>query len=380
MTGEHVRPLKVALVSHYFPPHVGGIENVVSAEASNLAGRGHTVEVLTTSENLSTTVEPAADGYTIRRVAAWNGIEKRLAVPFPLPAPWSVLAFWRAIRAADVVHVHDIFYLTTWLAAVCAVLARKPLVLTQHVHFVVHDSRLVMAVQRAVYATVGRLLVRIARRMVYINTAVEEFLVGLGASPDRLTFLPNGVDTSLFRPADEGEKSAVRKFWGFCESKVLALFVGRFVPKKGYPIVAAAAGDAYQVVFAGGLDEPADDRSRYLGTLSTEDLAQVYRACDIFVLPSTDEGFPLSVQEAMASGLPVVTTDDPAYRIYQLDRDKVSLVLPTVDGVRQALERISADAALRDDMSRYSRDFAVDNFRWLSHTHGLERTYHEAMG
>ncbi|MGJ0151748.1 glycosyltransferase family 4 protein [Streptomyces sp. CH8.1] len=77
--------------------------------------------------------------------------------------------------------------------------------------------------------------------------------------------------------------------------------------------------------------------------LSAEDLADAYRACDVFALPSTAEGFPLTVQEAMASGLPVVTTDDPGYAPYGLDRGVALLVPRTVPALRAALDGLVAD-------------------------------------
>jgi glycosyltransferase involved in cell wall biosynthesis len=369
---------RVLLVSHYFPPHMGGIENVVAGEARHLVKAGHDVTVLTTSPGGRAGTTLSGDGYVVVRMPTWNGIERATGVPFPLVAPWSVLRAARLVRRVDVVHVHDLLYVTTWLAALLARLLRRPYVLTQHVGLVAHPSRAVEGVQRLVHATIGRVVVTGAASVVHLNGGVAEFLRGVGARDDQLRFVVNGTDTDLFHAADAVSKAALRASFDVPATGVLALFAGRFVPKKGYDIVLAAAGEGYTLVLAGG-DEPVNRPGVIMaGRMPPERLADLYRACDVFVLPSVAEGFPLTVQEAMATGLPIVTTDDPGYAPYGLDRELVALVEPTVDAVRSALQRIAGDAQLRDRMGAYSAEVADRRFTWSEHVRALEAIYAEA--
>jgi D-inositol-3-phosphate glycosyltransferase len=381
-------PLKVLLVSHYYPPHLGGIENVVHSEARHLTAAGVEVTVLTSGERSSVTDE---DGVRVVRVRAWNGLERKAGVPFPIPGPKLLRRAVRWARWADVVHIHDAFYLTSWAALTAAKLTRTPTVATQHVALVHHDSAAVGLVQKAVYATAGRLLMRGARSVFTMNSDVAAFVRGLGARPERVRHLPNGVDTALFRPVrDAAEQAAERERLGLPRDGVLVLFVGRFVPKKGFDLLLAAHGGhygdgddpGYRLVFAGGPAEAlADvgDSAIYLGSLAPADVAAAYRACDVFALPSTSEGFPLTVQEAMSSGIAVVTTDDSGYAAYDLDRDRVSLVDRDTETLRVRLREIAADSESRLQMGKYAREYAVERFAWPDHASQLIEAYRSAI-
>lgn len=373
-------PLRVLLVSHYYPPHLGGIENVVHSEARHLTAAGVQVTVLTSGERSGVADE---DGIRVVRVRAWNGPERKAGVPFPIPGPQLLRRAMRWTRWADVVHIHDAFYLTSWAALTAAKLTRTPTVATQHVALVHHDSAAVGLVQKAVYATAGRLLMRGARAVFTMNSDVAAFVRGLGAPPERVHHLPNGVDTELFRPVrDAAEQAAERERLGLPRDGVLVLFVGRFVPKKGFDLLLAADDPGYRLAFAGGPAEAlagAADSALYLGSLAPAEVAAAYRACDVFALPSTSEGFPLTVQEAMSSGIAVVTTDDSGYAAYDLDRDRVSLVDRDTETLRVRLREIAADSELRRQMGKYAREYAVERFAWPDHASRLIEAYRSAV-
>jgi len=381
MSDDARGPLRVLLVSHYYPPHLGGIENVVHAEARHLTAAGVEVTVLTSGERSSVTEE---DGVRVVRVRAWNGLERKAGVPFPVLGPKLLRRALRWARWADVVHIHDAFYLTSWAALTAAKLTGTPTVATQHVAMVHHDSAAVSLVQKVVYATAGRLLMRSARSVFTMNSDVAAFVRNLGARPEHVHHLPNGVDTELFRPArDAAEQAAERKRLGLPAEGALVLFVGRFVPKKGFDLLLAADDPGYRLVFAGGPSEELDgapDSVIYLGSLAPADVAAAYRACDVFALPSTSEGFPLTVQEAMSSGLAVLTTDDSGYAAYELDRDRVSLVGRDTETLRVRLREIAADSELRGQMGKYAREYAVEHFAWPDHASMLIESYRSAIG
>jgi glycosyltransferase involved in cell wall biosynthesis len=359
---------------------VGGIEMVARQEAVRLAARGVEVTVLTSGDRSAVTQE---DGVRVVRVAAWNGTERRAGVPFPVLSPRLLPTALRWARWADVVHLHDCLYLTSWASGLAAALTRTPHVLTQHVGLVAHPSALVQLVQRAVYTMAGRPLMRRARRVHTLNASVTAFVRAHGVRPERLRHLPNGVDTGLFRPAASGaERVRCRERLGLPHHRPLVLFVGRLVPKKGYDLLLEAADGGYDLVFAGD----GDDRAltgrpdvHHLGALAPELLADAYRACDVFALPSTAEGFPLTVQEAMASGLPVLTTDDPGYAPYRLDGSQAVLVPRRVEELRAGLHDLMHDSARREQLGDSARRYAETRFAWEEHVSTLLGSYSDAL-
>ncbi|MGH6655634.1 MAG: glycosyltransferase family 4 protein, partial [Actinocrinis sp.] len=294
--------LRVLLVCHYYPPHVGGIENVVRDEAVRLAELGHQVTVLTTGERTSVVDEIDDDGnrVSVVRIAAWNVAERRAGVPFPIPSPRLLSSALSWARRADVVHVHDCFYLTSWAAAFASALVRVPLVLTQHVAVVDHPSSVVTAAQKLVYGTVGRALLRRAATVFTINEYIARFVGTLGAASAKVVVLGNGVDGQLFRPpSGESERLRLRARFGLPEGRILALFVGRLVPKKGIDLVLEAADEAFDLVVVGSGAAGAlrgRERVHFLGGQPTRTVAEIYRACDLFVLPAAGEVFPLVVK------------------------------------------------------------------------------------
>ncbi|MFI8106673.1 glycosyltransferase family 4 protein [Streptomyces sp. NPDC086023] len=373
--------LHVLLVSHYYPPHIGGIEIVVRREAEGLLAAGAEVTVLTSGDRSSVCVQ---DGVRVVRVAAWNAAERRAGMPFPLFSPALLPVVVRLARRADVIHVHDCLYLSSWAAGLAARLTRTPYVLTQHVAVVDHPSRLVRAVEQLLYALAGKSLLRHARTVFTLNASVGAFVRACGARDQR--HLANGTDTMLFCPAaDEEERRLLRRRLGLPSDRLLVLFVGRLVAKKGYDLLLASHSPeaGYDLVLCGDGDaRPLAGRPgvHHLGGLSPAEVAGAYRACDVFALPSTREGFPLSVQEAMASGLPVVTTDDPGYAPYGLDRTQVSLLPREPSVLAGQLRELAADPQRRARMAGYSRAYAERAFAWDEHVRTLLAHYSGLRG
>lgn len=373
--------MKILIVSSYFPPHLGGLEVVAQNQAKELARHGESVSVLTSAVGDKPGRQHHKDGYEIYRLSAWNFSEK-FGAPFPIFSPKLLWACYKLIKNSDIVHIHDVFYISSWAAAFWAVILRRPLILTQHVALIPHPSKLVRFVQVAVYATMGRFILASSYKIIIFNGRVKDFLTNRRVSEQKLAVITNGTNLELFHPASLATRKALRKKYKLPSNKVLALFVGRFVPKKGFDKLIKSAGDDYTIVLAGGstpAQHKSDKRLMFAGSLTQEELADMYRACDIFVLPSEGEGLPLSMQEAMASGLPIIAGDDVGYDLYEFDCNLLKFINPSVEEIKSSLRKVTHNSELRKAMSNYSAGYAKKNFKWGEHASKLHTLYTEAL-
>jgi D-inositol-3-phosphate glycosyltransferase len=151
--------LRVGVVAQHYPPHVGGLEVVAERVARGLAERGHDVDVLTSADPAPVGRTVEAGGVAVHRVRAGTWLE-RFGVPFPFFSPVLLTQAWRMARRCDVVQVHDMLYLSSWVVALACRLTRTPYVVTQHVGMVDHPSRIVRAAQVLVLRTVGAMVLR----------------------------------------------------------------------------------------------------------------------------------------------------------------------------------------------------------------------------
>lgn len=315
-SAEGTRPLRVTLVTHYFPSHRGGVEAVAWEIASRLASSGK-VSIAWYS-SATDAAPPELPGLRCVPVRACNSIERKLGIPFPLWSPRGLARLVRAVRESDAVHVHDFLYQPNLVAWAAARLSRRPVIVTQHVGMIPYRNPALRALLAAANWLLGRLVLGSAAQALFVSDVVRQYfgdLVRFRRPPLRV---PNGVDVAIFRPADEQRRHALRSQLAGDATAPLLLFAGRFVEKKGLHLLHRLARDLPQVrwVFAGwGPLEPAHWALPNVSVhrnLTKDQLVPLYQAADLLVLPSVGEGFPLVVQEAMACGTPALVGDETA--------------------------------------------------------------------
>jgi len=227
---------------------------------------------------------------------------------------------------------------------------------------------------------IGKKNLLLSDQITTLSVPLKKMVVGMGIPEEKVEYISNGVDTDFFYPASAEEKRALRRKWNFPEQIPLILSIGRFVPKKGLDIFIGAADPEYQLVLVSR-----GNFNRYLTTakgkviildpMPQENLKEVYQACDIFVLAGVGEDvFSLVLMEALACGLPVITSNDPFYRRY-VDEGNVMLEEPTSETIRKSIKKILNDKNLYERMSRYSRAMAIEKFSWDSRMQEYVRMY-----
>jgi glycosyltransferase involved in cell wall biosynthesis len=307
--------MKVLIVTHYFDSHSGGIERVARELFHRLAKPE--CHVTWAAANVSAPPVDLEHGSSLP-LSAWNGLEKAIGVPLPVPSPISLACLWSAVAASDVVLLHDCLYLSNIAAFVFARLRRVPVVIVQHIATIPYSNFALATLMKLGGAIITRPMLRGAHQVAFVSEITQRHFSQLRfVRPPVLLF--NGVNTQIFYPpADDSAKAALRAHLGLAKGKLVVLFVGRFVEKKGLSIMKKMVQRAPEMTwaFAGsGPLHPSDwglGNVRVYARLRGESLADLYRAADVFVLPSTGEGFPLVIQEALACGLPIVCSAETA--------------------------------------------------------------------
>ena len=319
-------------------------------------------------------------------------------VPLPMARSLSPIAQWRAFRSLlrlireerpDIVHAHmPISGLLARLAArLCGV---RTVAYTCH-GFLFNQPAPMW--RRGLALVLEWLAGRITD--IYFTVSIEE-----AADARRLHIhrhpvaVGNGRDPALFRP-DRVRRGEIRRELGVPEDRVVVIAVSRLVRHKGYPELLEAMvavpdaelwvvgerlasdhGERLEADFARAAGREAlGPRLRRLGYRN--DVAALLAAADIFVLPSHFEGLPMSVIEAMLTGLPVVASDIRGPR-EQLIEGQTGLLVPAGHPVplSAALSRLVADAGLRVRMGEAGRLRASDLYdeaRVVAHTADLLR-------
>ncbi|HCE45609.1 MAG TPA: hypothetical protein DET40_18870 [Lentisphaeria bacterium] len=228
---------------------------------------------------------------------------------------------------------------------------------------------------------------------VALTPDVREEYEKLGIPNEKIRIIPNGVDTAKFADIKSRlDRKAVRRKFGLDENKVLILTVGRYHPKKGFDLIPAVAqilkdkGLDFQWIVAGmntseilrkfpgrcGDVKSIENFAKSGGetfSLPSNDLIELYCASDIFVLPTLIETFGMVLVEAMAAGLPIVTTDAPGVRDVISDNvNGLKAPAGNPEALADAVCSLIKDTALSGRLSETSIRQAKEFYDWKSVT------------
>ena len=306
--------MKLLMVSHYFESHRGGIEIVAGQLARALGRLGNDVIWLATD---ATPPPAGTESFTPVAVRAINTSEKYLGLPFPVPTPGALLRIYHEVYWADAVLLHDTLYPTSFATFAFAYFVRKPVIIIAHVGAVPYRNPLLRSIMSVANRVVARPLLARCDRVAFISEITARYFSEVPFRSPPVLIL-NGVDPGIFSPVSPDQKQKLRRDLGFALDRTIALFVGRFVEKKGLDILSRMARLRPDIIWAfagwGHLDPCRWGLTNVIvfSGLRGISLTQLYRASDLFVLPSKGEGFPLVIQEALACGLPVVCSAETA--------------------------------------------------------------------
>ncbi len=362
----------------------GGQEIRILSEADGLIARGHDVHLVCPAE-----------------ARIYDEGKKRGIPTTALPigrknlAGLMALRRWLATHPVDIVNSHSSTdsWLTALALATTSTGKKPPLVRTRHISAPIPDN----------FAT-RWLYTRASTHIVTTGEKLRNTLIaGNGYPAAQITSVPTGIDTGWFHPPEAGERTAARAALGLPENALLIGIVATLRSWKGHRyLIEAFAGlvesldlpgrPALLVIVGDGpRREAIAEQSRSLGLAervvmpgNREDVRPWLHALDLFALPSyANEGVPQALMQALACGLPAVTTDVGSIGELTCDtagRETALVVAPENSvALGAALGRLSEDAALREHLGAAARIHIRTHFDRTAMLDRMEHIFGHAL-
>lgn len=297
-----------------FLPHVGGVEYYVHDLATTL-NRCWNDEIHIVCFDKSNSFFEQKENYIVHRVKRILLIGGVFSVPEPISFLRCLLSLFRNNGRPEIVWTHTRFFISSLFGAILSWFLRIKLVHVEHgTTYVEHTNSVIRHCARIWDHVFGRLVLSLSNKLIVVSPRGLQFVRGLGGHNPQ--FIPAGIhvqDWQFLNDSVQGNKNEGERL----------LFVGRLLPGKGLEILLNAMASVIpediklDVVGDGPqrreLEEKTknlriSDRVQFHGLIPRSELRQWYSRATVFVNPSLSEGGPLTLLEALAMGIPVVTT------------------------------------------------------------------------
>lgn len=232
--------------------------------------------------------------------------------------------------------------------------------------------------------------IKVARRLRHIVTvsrqSLRDIVEQFGVREEQLELIYNGIDTELFRPQTQVPRNPLR----------IMTTASADQPLKGLRFLLLALAELRQrhpgleLLVVGRLQDGGStekllcelqlqDAVQFVSGISNEEMVNYYASASVVVCPSLYEGFGLPAGEAMACGVPVISSDGGALPEVVGD---AGMVVPAGDSeaLEKALEQLLADDALRAELGQRGRARIEQQFSWKLAAERLVRYYRKVLG
>lgn len=388
---------RICLITETYFPVIGGGETQSRALAQDLVSNGYQVTLVTRRSRREFKPYEELDGAKVYRLwPVGNGQMKK----------WLMLlsSFWfyvRHRREYDVILVSG--YRVLGVSAVLAsLLLGKKCILKadnngemsgDYFTLGLKSLRLSWAKPLANAILVLRnWLFRRADVFVALSSEIVSELTSYGVKRDEIVVIPNSYDSVRFIPGDEPRRTALRSQFGFPLDQKIVIFTGRLLRAKGlplllrvwkalrpkYPLVSLViVGSGGDLMYSCEAEIKEYVRANDLGpsvffTGGVRNVEQYLHCADIFVFPTEDEAFGISLIEAMACGLPPIATKIGGIKdIIQPDKTGILIPAADFDALFNAIQRLLADPQFAKQIGeqaalsvrqRYTREIVADQY------------------
>ena len=365
------RPLRVAIVTEFYYPHLGGICEHVHYFAREARRLGHRVDIVTS--NIEGAVpEPGVIRLGRSQPIYFNGAQARLTLGIGLGREMKQI-FRRG--QYDIVHVHSPLNPTLPLLAIDN--AECPVVGTFHTYF--DKSHLFAMARRPLQKKLDRMSAAIA-----VSESTTRALERYFDADWKI--IPNGIDLDVFDPGAPPPR-------GIREDVPAILFLGRFDPRNGLVTLLEAfrkiRSDSREAQLVVVGDGPL--RSYYRGAAGdlkditftgavTRDRPRYYAHASMYACPTIKASFGITLLESMSCETPVVCSDIPGFRdVVKHEREALMFPCGDVDALADHIVRLLGDEPLRRRLGRAGREVAA-KYSWQRVTAMVLDVYKSVLG
>lgn len=211
--------------------------------------------------------------------------------------------------------------------------------------------------------------------------------------------IPGATDTDLFSPPSSAEKSKLRSRFSLPDDRLIVLYHGRLDRRKGVGVLlesfrkvaTSTDGSHIHLVISGaGPDrEMVEDMIKDpalaahvtdVGPIDYESSPDIYKVADIFCTPTFAEGFSNTIVEAMATGMPVITTLAIGVKdVFTPEDDALMVPIEDVSSLSDAILRLAADTELRRRLSARGRSLVEERWGWTSIAPRITELYQRVL-
>ncbi|MFW9989150.1 MAG: glycosyltransferase family 4 protein [Candidatus Odinarchaeota archaeon] len=317
--------MNILIISHFFPPHIGGVETASYNTAKHLANRGHNVIVLTSKYKKSLPKYQEMDGFLINRQKSYHLPEIKYipqSSSFGI-IPQAIYKLTRIIKKHQIHIIHAegrLFPITVFTALFNNLIYKRRM-------FITAQGRLEIGItgffEKIFDLIITKPIYQKIKQIICVSNSIKNRLLSFGIKSEKLMVIPNGVDISSFNPNKSSQ---------FLDNFVInkqnfkkVIFVGRLDPQKGVEFLIRAipyvlneyTNVHFFVLGNGNLELKLKNLVRilkiqsfvtFINMIPLEKMVDFYASADVFCLPSLHEGFPLSVAEALSMGLIIVAS------------------------------------------------------------------------
>ena len=362
--------MKIAQVVSYYPPHLGGMQNVAREISERLAIKGHQVEVFTSDIGCKKGKLRSTKNLKIHYLKSWEFAH----------TPIILSLFFKLLKMSkeSIMHVHIAQAFVPEVVYLVSKIKKIPYI--AHVH---GDSKpsgkfgFLLPLYKKLF--IKKILSK-AEKVICLSKDYKQFInKKYGINESKIIVIPNGVSEKFF--INKAKK--LNKIPNL-------LFVGRLSVEKNIPklIEATSLLKNKVILHIVGEGEKKEELKKLIldkrikniilhGKKTGKELIDFYKHADIFLLASSCEGLPLTLLEAMASGTPIIASNIRGIREI-IGNVGILVSPPTSENFTREIDKLIENKKIREKLAEKGRKKAK-NYDWNKIVEKFENVYREAL-